>query len=159
MTYEEIVEQVRKAYADADAGKVKEHVAFQFNITGEGSGAFYLEVSDGKVNVEPYQYFDRDVLVTASADVILDIAEGRLDPVKAYLTGKLKAEGNLGKAAFLKELKGAEKSAKKTEAKETPAKKAEAKETKVSDVSETKAKSSAADKKGTVKAGRKTRAK
>lgn len=113
MTYEELVKQVREAYADADASKVEGHVAFQFNVTGEGAGAFYLEVADGKVNVEPYEYYDRDVLVTASADVILDMASGRLDPVKAYLTGKLKAEGDLGKAAFLKELGGGKKPAKK----------------------------------------------
>ncbi|MCM1044687.1 MAG: SCP2 sterol-binding domain-containing protein [Candidatus Gastranaerophilales bacterium] len=116
MTYEELVKQVREAYADADASKVDGHVAFQFNVTGEGAGAFYLEVADGKVNVEPYEYYDRDVLVTTSADVILDIANGRLDPVKAYLTGKLKAEGDLGKASFLKEL-GGKKPAKKTAAK------------------------------------------
>ena len=123
MTYEELVKQVREAYADADASKVDGHVAFQFNVTGEGAGAFYLEVADGKVNVEPYEYYDRDVLVTTSADVILDIASGKLDPVKAYLTGKLKAEGDLGKAAFLKELGGKKKPAKKalTKAVKAPA--------------------------------------
>ncbi len=121
MTYEELVEQVREAYAEADASKVDGHVAFQFNVTGEGAGAFYLEVADGKVNVEPYEYYDRDVLVTTSANVILDIASGKLDPVKAYLTGKLKAEGNLGKAAFLKELGGKKKPEKKGAKAKSPA--------------------------------------
>lgn len=104
MTYEELVEKVREAYKDADAGKIKEHVAFQFNVTGEAAGAFYLEISDGKVKVEPYEYYDRDVLVTTSAKTLLEIADGKLDPVKAFLLGKIKAEGDLGKAAFLKEL-------------------------------------------------------
>ena len=111
MTYEELVASVKEAYADADASKVTEHVAFQFNVTGEGEGAFYVEIKDGKVNVEPYDYLDRDIRVTASAATILDLANGRLDPVKAYLTGKLRAEGNLGKASFLKQL--TEKPAKK----------------------------------------------
>lgn len=52
----------------------------------------------------PYDYYDRDVLVTASAATLLEIAAGQLDPVKAFLTGRIKAQGNLGKAAFLKEL-------------------------------------------------------
>lgn len=104
MTYEELVEKVREAYKDADAGKIKEHVAFQFNVTGEAAGAFYLEIADGRVKVEPYEYYDRDVLVTTSAKTLLEIANGKLDPVKAFLIGKIKAEGDLGKAAFLKEL-------------------------------------------------------
>lgn len=104
MTYQELVEKVKSAYADADAGKVSGHVAFQFNIVGEAEGSFYLEIVDGKVNVEPYEYYDRDVLVTTSAATLLEIAEGKLDPVKAFLTGKLKASGDLSKAAFLKEL-------------------------------------------------------
>ncbi len=117
MTYEELVSQVREAYEGVDASKLNDHVAFQFNVTGEAEGAFYLEIKDGKVSVEPYEYYDRDVLVTASADIILQIAHGDLDPVKAFLTGKIKAEGNLGKAAFLKELNSQEKAAKKTAAK------------------------------------------
>lgn len=106
MTYEELVAKVRAAYADTDAGKITEHVAFQFNVTGEAAGAFYVEIKEGKVNVEPYEYHDRDILVTASADTVLKLASGKLDPVKAYFTGKLKAEGDLGKAMFLKELSG-----------------------------------------------------
>lgn len=104
MTYEEIVANVKAAYADADASKVPGHVAFQFNITGEGEGAFYVEIKDGKVYVEPYEYHDRDILVTANADAIIGLANGRIDPVKAYLIGKIKAEEDLGKASFLKQL-------------------------------------------------------
>lgn len=104
MTYNELVEKVRTVYADVDASTISEHVTFQFNITGEAEGAFYLEIADGKVRVEPYEYFDRDVLVTTSAETLLKIATGKLDPIKAYFTGKIKAEGNLGKAAFLKQL-------------------------------------------------------
>lgn len=104
MTYEELVEKVREAYKDADAGKIKEHVAFQFNITGEAAGIFYLEIADGQIKVEPYEYHDRDVLVTTSAVTLLEIANGKQDPIKAFFTGKIRAEGNLGKAAFLKEL-------------------------------------------------------
>ena len=105
MTYEEIVAKAKSIYENADASKVKEHLAIQFNIKGEGEGAFYLEIKDGKAVVEPYQYYDRDVLVTTTADVLIKIASGKLGLEKAYLTGKLSAEGNLGKALLLKEVK------------------------------------------------------
>lgn len=104
MTYEELVKQVQEAYADADASRVKEHLAIQFNVEGEAAGAFYLEVAQGKVIVQPYEYHDRDALVTTKAATLRDIAEGKLDVVKAFLTGRIKVEGNVGKAALLKEI-------------------------------------------------------
>ena len=72
--------------------------------SGEAEGAFYLEVSDGKVNIEPYEYFDRDVLFTTTAETLIKIAMGKLDPVWAYTTGKLKVQGSIEKALLLKEL-------------------------------------------------------
>lgn len=126
MTYEELVQRAKETYGTTDAGEIKEHVAIQFNITGEAAGAFYLEIRDGKVMVEPYEYYDRDVIVTCDAEHLIQIAEGKLGMEAAYLTGKIKAEGDLGKALLLKKLtkKPEKKTAKKT------AKKATAKKTK-----------------------------
>lgn len=117
MTYEELVQKAKEIYEIADASKVKEHLAIQFNITGEAEGIFYLEIADGKVHIEPYEYFDRDVIVITNADTLIKIAEGKLGLETAYLTGKIKAEGNLGKALLLKEVsfeKPVKKAAKKT---------------------------------------------
>ena len=86
MTYFELVDAVRAAYAGADAGNIKEHVAFQFNVTGEAEGIFYLEIKDGEVIVEPYDYHDRDVLFTTTAETLLKIGRGELDPMWAYTT-------------------------------------------------------------------------
>ena len=113
MTYEELVKQVKEIAEGADAEKIQEHVAFQFNIEGEAAGAFYLEVKDGKAVVEPYEYYDRDVLIRCTADTLLKIVEGKLDPVFAFTVQKIKVEGDLGKALLLKEVVGQRK-AKKT---------------------------------------------
>ena len=48
MTYEEIVASVKTAYADVDASHITDHVAFQFNVTGEGEGAFYWRSKTAK---------------------------------------------------------------------------------------------------------------
>ena len=129
MTYEELVKLAKDTYEKADASAVKEHVAIQFNVTGEAEGAFYLEVKEGKVSVEPYEYYDNDVVVTAEDKVLKDIADGKLGLEKAYLTGKIKATGNLKKALLLKDVKTAKKAAarKAPAAKKAPAKKAAAK--------------------------------
>ena len=117
MTYEEIVKEAQKLVAKADASAISEHLAVQYNVTGEGEGAFYMEVKDGKVEVQPYDYKDRDILVTADGQTILDMMAGKLDVVAAYLTHKISAEGDLGKADILKKLISGAKKAEKATAK------------------------------------------
>lgn len=89
---------------DADVSDIQEHLAYQFNITGEASGIFYVEVKDGKLYVEPYEYYDRDAMFTASAKTFMKIIKGKLDPVVAFTLQKLKVEGNFDKALRLNEL-------------------------------------------------------
>lgn len=89
---------------NADVSDVKEHLAYQFNITGEAQGIFYAEVKDGKLYVEPYEYYDRDAMFTCKAETLLKIAEGKLDPIMAVTLQKLKVEGNIDKALKLKGL-------------------------------------------------------
>lgn len=43
-------------------------------------------------------------MFTASAETLMKIAEGRLDPVLAFTLQKLKVEGNIDKALKLKDL-------------------------------------------------------
>lgn len=104
MTFEEMFSKAKSLLATTDTSKLNEHLAYQFNITGEASGVFYIEVKDGSLSVEPYEYFDRDAMFTCSADTLFKIASGKTDPVGAVLLGKLKVEGNIDKALKLKEL-------------------------------------------------------
>ena len=104
MTYEEMFTKAKALLADADVSSIQGHLAYQFNITGEAHGAFYLEVRDGVLSIEPFTYHDRDVLFTCSAETLFKIAAGKTDPVGAVLLGKMKVEGNIDKALMLKEL-------------------------------------------------------
>ena len=104
MTYSEFFAEVKGVFMDADVSDVTEHLAFQFNIVGEAEGIFYVEVKDGKLYVEPYEYYDRDAMFICTAERHRKIAEGTLDPVNAFLTGRLKVEGNIDKALKLKSL-------------------------------------------------------
>lgn len=103
MTYHELVAKVKEMYEQADAGFIIEHIAYQFNVTGEAEGAFYLEISEGKVHVMPYEYFDRDVLFTISEENLIKATAGDLDLVAAALDGTIRVEGDMDKALRLKE--------------------------------------------------------
>lgn len=98
MTYEEIFAKSKELILANDTEGLEGHIAVQVNITGEGEGAFYIELKDGKVYVEPYEYYDRDCIFIISAKNFLKICEGKLDAVVAFTTGKLKVEGSIEKA-------------------------------------------------------------
>lgn len=62
------------------------------------------ELNDGELRVEPYDYNDRDVMFIVDSKVFLKIVHGKLDPVLAFTVGKLKIEGDLGKALEIQRL-------------------------------------------------------
>ena len=94
MTYEELVARVRDAMKMAQVSRKVGHIAFQFNVEGEASGYFYVEIDDGKVNVAPYEYYDRDAIIVTTADVILQMLEGKITPRVAYTNGQLRVYGD-----------------------------------------------------------------
>ena len=101
MKYEELVARVAEAMKRAKVSRQVGHVAFQFNVEGEAEGIFYLEIADGRINVEPYEYYDRDIIIETSADVILQMLEGRLQPRAAYTNGQMKLYGDVRQLAVL----------------------------------------------------------
>lgn len=97
MTFNEIVEKVRAKAEVTDASDV-DFLAVQVNLTGDDGGVFYIEVKNGNKSVMPYEYIDRSCAVTMSPEDFLKLMDGKLDPVAAFTKGKLKVEGDLGKA-------------------------------------------------------------
>lgn len=104
MTYADMFAKVKGMLMEADVSDIHEHLAYQFNITGEAEGIFYAEVKDGQLFVEPYEYFDRDAMFTCTAETLFKIADGKTEPILAVTLGKLKVEGNIDKALRLKDL-------------------------------------------------------
>ena len=96
-------EKVKAMLSDADVSGVGEHLAFQFNVTGEAAGAFYVEVKDGALHVEPYTYNGYDAAFTLSAETLFKIAARKMDPILAVTLGKLKVDGNITKALKIKD--------------------------------------------------------
>ena len=104
MSYEQIFQEVKQKFSDTDVSRITDHLAYQFNITGEGACSFYVEVKEGRLYIEPYEYYDRDALFTCKADTLFKIIEGKTDPIAAFTLQKLKVEGDIGKALRLKDI-------------------------------------------------------
>lgn len=104
MTYEEIFSKSKELILANDTSGISEHIAVQVDITGEGGGAFYIELLDGKVSVEPYEYIDRDCKLILSGEDFLAICSGSMDGVQAFTKGKMKVEGDIDKALKVSEI-------------------------------------------------------
>ena len=97
MTYEKIVEKVKKALKKVDASGVKGHLAVQVDVYGEGEGAFYIEVKDGKVDVQPYEYFDHDLRIRCTGEEIIAIAEGKKKVIEEVAAENVEALRNVSR--------------------------------------------------------------
>ena len=76
MTYEKLVEFVSKNLKKTAAKKITNHIAVEFDIYGEGEGAFYVEVKEGVITAAPYEYYDRDAKVFVTSDELVKIVKG-----------------------------------------------------------------------------------
>lgn len=104
MTYHDLVALAQKVYNRADASSIQGHLAVQFNVTGEGEGAFYVEVRNGEVDIQPYEYYDRDAIVYIPGDVLNQVLRGVISLEEAYNNLLLGIEGDLGAALLLKQI-------------------------------------------------------
>lgn len=117
MTYEEIFQKSNELIMKSDVSKIDGHLAVEIDIEGDGEGAFYIELKDHQLFVEPYEYYDRDCKFIISGDNFIKLADGKLDPVAAFFDGRLKIDGSVEKALEFKNIvdsvKKQEKAAKK----------------------------------------------
>lgn len=104
MTVVELVDKLREMSASYDVSNYEGFLAIQVNITGENEGVFYVEIKDGKLSIEPYDYHDRNASITISMDNFLKLINGKLDPVMAFTLKKVIVDGDAGKALELTKL-------------------------------------------------------
>lgn len=98
MQFQDIISLVREQFKDADASVVPGKLAVQFDITGEGGGIFYAEVKDSVLAIEPFEYHDRDVRLIMDSGDFIKMMRKELNPIAAFTVGKLKVDGDIGKA-------------------------------------------------------------
>ena len=101
MTYEEVVKKAKTAVKKIDTSSINEHFAIEIDIEGEGAGALYIELDNGKAVAEPYDYYDNDCRIRTGADTFIKILSGKLDPATALSEGSIFFAGNWEKAVAL----------------------------------------------------------
>jgi putative sterol carrier protein len=102
MTIAESFETMVGLFNPAAAGSTNK--TFQWNITGEEAGKYALKVANGTCELINGGVEKADVTFTVSDKDWLAIAEGKLDAMNAFATGKLKLAGDMMLAMKVQQL-------------------------------------------------------
>ena len=78
MNKEEVVKELKERFKDSDASNVEGVVAAQVDLRDEEGGTLYLEVKDKTLSIEPYEYYDRNVILNVSSSDLLEIVDKKL---------------------------------------------------------------------------------
>lgn len=76
----------------------------QMNLHGDDGGAWNLTIRDLKIEIEEGVHASPSMTITMKATDYVDLVNGRLSGELAFLTGKLKFEGDLPTAMKLRNL-------------------------------------------------------
>ncbi|RJQ08125.1 MAG: hypothetical protein C4551_05720 [Bacillota bacterium] len=104
-TTAEIFEEMGKRVAANPAAIAGLKANFQFDLSGDDGGTWHVNVADGKAEVGsgPTQ---ANVTILMSAADFKSMVAGTLNATQAFMTGKLKIQGDMSLAMRLQSILG-----------------------------------------------------
>ncbi len=102
MTVAESFEAMIGLFNPAAAGNMNK--TLQWNVTGEEAGQYALKIANGTCELVPAEGTKADITFTVSSTDWLQIADGKLNAMNAFATGKLKMVGDMMLAMKVQQL-------------------------------------------------------
>jgi len=93
VTIQELLALIPDAFLPEKASGMQ--AAIQLNILGEGGGEWYISIQNAICLVKAGKIENARISLEASAQDILAIIGGSLDPGVAFMTGRLRARGDM----------------------------------------------------------------
>jgi putative sterol carrier protein len=105
MTTAELVAELATRLQSKSADQLSQSQGvYQFHLTGNDGGDWALIVDGGGARVESGAQPSPGVTITMAADDFKALASGSLNPMAAFMSGKLTVQGSMGLAMKLSNL-------------------------------------------------------
>lgn len=102
----EFFEKFEKRAAENPEAATAPNAIYQFNITGDDGGEYSLDLTKGKTGdfVGEGAHDNPGATITVSAEDWLGMLNGSLNPMQAFMSGKIKIEGDMTLAMSLQQV-------------------------------------------------------
>ncbi|WP_322807089.1 SCP2 sterol-binding domain-containing protein [Thermanaerothrix sp.] len=92
ITIQEIMQNMHRAFSPENAQGIR--AVIQLHVTGDEPGDWIIRIQDGQCEVSEGQSAGADLVFTVEARDFLEMLQGRLNPLSAYMMGRLDFRGN-----------------------------------------------------------------
>ena len=102
----EFFEKFEKKAAENNDAATAPNAVYQFKITGDGGGDYYLDLKKGKSSdfVGKGTHDGPGATITVSDEDWLGMINGTLNPMQAFMSGKIKIDGDMTLAMSLQQV-------------------------------------------------------
>jgi putative sterol carrier protein len=76
----------------------------QFDLTGDNGGQYWIRINDGKCESGQGRAENPKMTLKATADDWAAVINGALNPIQAFMSGKIKIQGDTGMALKLQSM-------------------------------------------------------
>jgi putative sterol carrier protein len=91
-------------FDSSKAGDLNLSVAF--DLSGDGGGQYYAKIADGKIDTGQGAVDNPDATLSMDADEFAAMSSGDLNPMMAFMSGKIKVDGDLNAVMKFQSLVG-----------------------------------------------------
>jgi putative sterol carrier protein len=90
-----------------DASKAGDlNLSVAFDLSGEGGGQYYAKIADGNFDSGQGAVDNPDATLSMDADEFAAMSKGDLNPMMAFMSGKIKVDGDLNAVMKFQQLVG-----------------------------------------------------
>ena len=93
LTASDIFKEMPNRFKADKAGDLD--VTVQFDLTGDDGGQWYVQIADGACNVQDGIADSPKATIRMDASDYVDMTTGKLNAMAAFMSGKVKVEGDL----------------------------------------------------------------